>query len=221
MGAISQTNVNFVGSHCGVSIGEDGPSQMGLEDLALFRSIPGSTIFYPSDAVSTERAIELAANTKGITFTRLNRPATAVIYNNNQEFAIGKAFVLKKSKNDQIVLIGAGVTLHEALAASAELAQQGIGARVIDPFTVKPLDQETIIKNIKECGGRAIVVEDHYYEGGLGEAVLSAVSLERNIIVKHIAVPKVPRSGPPTALLDLYGLSAKNIASVAAKVVQL
>ncbi|CAH1103607.1 unnamed protein product [Psylliodes chrysocephalus] len=151
MGAISQTNVNFVGSHCGVSIGEDGPSQMGLEDLALFRSIPGSTVFYPADAVSTERAIELAANTKGITFTRLNRPNTPVIYSNNHVFVVGKANVVKKSDTDQLVLIGGGVTLHEAMTASTMLAKAGINARVIDPFTVKPIDKETIVNNIKEA----------------------------------------------------------------------
>ncbi|KAG5889181.1 hypothetical protein JTB14_033659 [Gonioctena quinquepunctata] len=220
MGAISQTNVNFVGSHCGASIGEDGPSQMGLEDLALFRSIPGSTIFYPGDAVATERAVELAANTKGITFTRINRPNTAVIYANDHVFQVGKANVVKTSAKDQVVLIGGGITLHEAIAASAELAKAGIGARVIDPFTVKPLDKETIVKNIKEVGGRAVVVEDHYYEGGLGEAVLSATALERGIIVKHLAVPTVPRSGPTNALLDLYGISAKHIVAAAQEILK-
>ncbi|KAJ8955400.1 hypothetical protein NQ318_003498 [Aromia moschata] len=162
MGAISQTNVNFIGSHCGVSIGEDGPSQMGLEDIAMFRTIPGSTIFYPGDAVATERAVELAANTKCVTFTRINRPATAVIYPNNQTFSVGKAIVVKKSDKDQVVLIGGGVTLHEAISAANDLAKLGIGARVIDPFTVKPLDKETIVENIKAVGGRAVVVEDHY-----------------------------------------------------------
>ncbi|CAH1153703.1 unnamed protein product [Phaedon cochleariae] len=221
MGAISQSNVNFVGSHCGVSIGEDGPSQMGLEDLALFRSIPGSTVFYPGDAVATERAVELAANTKGITFIRTNRPNTPVIYQNNQVFAVGKAHVVKKSDKDQIVLIGGGVTLHEAITASAELAKAGIGARVIDPFTVKPLDKETIVSNIRQCGGRAVVVEDHYYEGGLGEAVIAAAALERNTVIKHLAVGEVPRSGPPLVLLDKYGLSAKHIVAAAQEVLKI
>ncbi|CAG9855127.1 unnamed protein product [Phyllotreta striolata] len=221
MGAISQTNVNFVGTHCGVSIGEDGPSQMGLEDLAMFRSIPGCTVFYPGDAVATERAIELAANTKGVTFTRLNRPNTPVLYPNDFVFAIGKANVVKQTDKDQVVVIGGGVTLHEAVTASTELSKAGIGVRVIDPFTVKPIDKETIIKNIKEVGGRAVVVEDHYYEGGLGEAVLSAVALERNIIVKHIAVPTIPRSGPPNALLDKYGLSAKHIVEAIQEILKL
>ncbi|XP_066586109.1 transketolase-like protein 2 isoform X2 [Prorops nasuta] len=211
MGAISQTNVNFVGSHCGVSIGEDGPSQMGLEDIAMFRSIPGSTVFYPSDAVSTERAVELAANTKGICFIRTSRPATAVLYENEEPFAIGKAKVIKSSPKDEILVIGAGVTLHEALKAAEELAVAGIYVRIIDPFTIKPLDSGLIVQNAKEVGGRILTVEDHYVEGGLGEAVQSAVSLERNIIVKKLAVTEVPRSGPPDVLLEHYGISASKI----------
>ncbi|XP_012223619.2 transketolase-like protein 2 isoform X2 [Linepithema humile] len=211
MGAISQTNVNFVGSHCGVSIGEDGPSQMGLEDIAMFRTVPGSTIFYPSDAVSTERAVELAANTKGICFIRTSRPATAVLYNNNEPLEIGKAKVVKSSPKDQVLVIGAGVTLHEAIKAADELAKAGLFIRVIDPFTIKPIDAQTIIKNAKEVGGKIITVEDHYPQGGLGEAVQSAVSLEKNIIVKKLAVQDIPRSGPPTVLLNNYGISARNI----------
>lgn len=221
MGAISQTNVNFVGSHCGVSIGEDGPSQMGLEDLAMFRAIPGSTIFYPCDAVATERAIELAANTRGITFTRTNRPATAVIYNNDHVFQVGKANVVKKSADDQVLLIGAGVTLHEALTASNDLAKSGRHARVLDPFTIKPIDKEAIIKHAKECNGRIVTIEDHYAQGGLGEAVLSAVAEERNIVVKVLAVRELPRSGPPNALLDLYGISAKHIVKAVNEVLQI
>ena len=162
MGAISQTNVNFAGSHCGVSIGEDGPSQMGLEDIAMFRTIPGSTVFYPSDAVSCERAVELAANKKGICFIRTSRPNTAVLYDNNEPFAIGKGKVVKKSDKDQVLLIGAGITLYECLNAAGELAKAGINARVIDPFTVKPLDVELIVENGRACNGRIVVVEDHY-----------------------------------------------------------
>ncbi|EDS41351.1 transketolase [Culex quinquefasciatus] len=131
MGAISQTNVNFVGSHCGVSIGEDGPSQMGLEDIAMFRTIPGSTVFYPSDA----RAVELVANTKGVCFIRTSRPNTAVIYDNNEPFHIGKAKIVKQSANDTVLLIGAGITLYEPLNAATELEKSGIHCRVMDPFT--------------------------------------------------------------------------------------
>lgn len=221
MGAISQTNVNFVGSHCGVSIGEDGPSQMGLEDIALFRTIPGSTVFYPSDAVSTERAVELAANTKGVCFIRTSRPNTAVIYGNDEKFVAGKAKVVKQSSKDQVLLIGAGITLYEALNAAAELEKSGVSARVLDPFTVKPLDREAIIANAGKCGGRIVVVEDHYREGGLGEAVLSAVADQRNIVVKHLFVPTVPRSGPPTVLIDMFGVGSRSIIEATHEILQL
>lgn len=212
MGAISQTNVNFVGSHCGVSIGEDGPSQMALEDLAMFRAIPGSTVFYPSDAVSTERAVEIAANTKGVCFIRTSRPNTAILYDNDEQFSVGQAKILRSSDDDKVLIVGAGVTLFEALEAASELqSKHSINARVIDPFTVKPIDAQLIISNAEQCGGKIITVEDHYPEGGLGEAVLSAVAEYPNITVKKLAVTDVPRSGPPNVLLDMFGISAKNI----------
>lgn len=220
MGAISQTNVNFVGSHCGVSIGEDGPSQMGLEDLAMFRAIPGSTVFYPADAVACERAVEFAANTKGICFIRTNRPATSVVYQNDETFAIGKANILKKSNKDTVLIIGGGVTVQEALKAAEELEMSGVNVRVMDPFTVKPIDKDAIIKHAKEVGGRIITVEDHYPQGGLGEAVLSAVAEERDIIVKKLAIPTVPRSGPPSALLEYYGISTKHIVAAAQEILK-
>ncbi|KAK9498139.1 hypothetical protein O3M35_004017 [Rhynocoris fuscipes] len=211
MGAISQSNVNFVGSHCGVSIGEDGPSQMGLEDLALFRTIPGSTVFYPSDAVSCERAVELAANTKGICYIRTSRPNTAIIYENNHVFKIGQAEVILSSASDKVLIIGAGVTLHEAIKAASTLGKSGISCRIMDLFTIKPLDAASIIKNANECQNKIIVVEDHYYEGGIGEAVNSVVAPLGTIKVKHLAVGEVPRSGPPTVLLNKYGISSENI----------
>lgn len=211
MGAISQTNTNFVGSHCGVSIGEDGPSQMGLEDIALFRTVPGSTVFYPSDAVSCERAIELAANTPGICYIRTSRPATSVLYKNDEVFQVGKAKIVKQSKSDKVLVIGAGVTTHEALTAAAELTKSGVNIRVLDPFVIKPIDAEAIIKHAKECGGKIVTVEDHYPAGGLGEAVLSAVASEPGIIVTKLAVNEVPRSGPSNVLLDKYGINAKSI----------
>lgn len=154
MAAISQSKANFAGSHAGVSIGEDGPSQMALEDLAMFRAIQGSVVFYPSDAVSTERACALAANHAGITFIRTSRPATPVIYDNDEEFAVGKAKVVRSSPEDQITVIGAAVTLFEALAAADELAKEGIHIRVIDPFTIKPIDKETLLQAAKETGGK-------------------------------------------------------------------
>jgi transketolase len=187
---------------------------MGLEDIALFRTIPGSTIFYPADAVSTERAVELAANTKGVCFIRTSRPATAVIYGNNEVFRVGEAKIVKQSANDQVLLIGAGITLYEAFTAAAELEKSsGIHVRVLDPFTIKPLDRDSIIRNAAECGGRIVVVEDHYKEGGLGEAVMCAVADQRNIVVKHLAVPDIPRSGPPSVLIDLYGIGSRHIIS--------
>lgn len=128
---------------------------------------------------------------------------------------------MKKSNNDQILVVGAGITLSEALRAATDLASQGVGVRVLDPFTIKPLDREAVIQNARECGGRVVTVEDHYPEGGLGEAVLSAVAEERDIVVRKIAVPKVPRSGSPEALLDYYGLSAKNITKVIQEVLKL
>uniref|UniRef100_A0A9J8CFA5 Transketolase n=1 Tax=Cyprinus carpio carpio TaxID=630221 RepID=A0A9J8CFA5_CYPCA len=211
MAAISQSNVNLVGSHCGVSIGEDGPSQMALEDLAMFRAIPTCTVFYPSDGVSTERAVELAANTKGICFIRTSRPDTAVIYDAGEKFEVGKAKVVRQSDKDQVTVIGAGVTLHEALAAHDQLAKEGVNIRIIDPFTIKPLDASTIVASARATGGRVITVEDHYKEGGLGEAVLSAVGEEPGIVVHRLAVSHVPHSGKPQELLDMFGISAKSI----------
>lgn len=212
MGAISQTNVNFVGSHVGVSIGEDGPSQMALEDISMFRSVPGSTVFYPSDAVSCERAVELAANTKGVCFIRTSRPNTAVIYENNEHFAIGQAKIVAKSDNDVVTVVGAGVTLYEALKARTALASENVHIRVVDPFTVKPIDRDTLVANAKATGGRVVVVEDHYPEGGLGEAVKSALAGERDVVVHHLAVDRVPRSGKPDELIEKFGIDSKAIA---------
>lgn len=206
MGVISQTNLNVVGSHCGVSIGEDGPSQMGLEDIAMFRTLPGCTVFYPSDAVSTERAVELAANTKGICYIRVSRPATEVVYKNEEPFQIGKAKVLHKSDKDVALVIAAGITLSQANKAYDKLKANGINVRIMDPFTIKPIDSDGILKNAKECGGRIVVVEDHYPEGGIGDAVLDVVANQREIVVKKMCVREVPRSGPPMVLLEKYGI---------------
>ncbi|XP_051011723.1 transketolase-like protein 2 [Acomys russatus] len=209
--AVSQTSINFIGSHCGVPVGEDGPSQMILEDLAMFRSIPHCTVFYPSDAVATERAVYLAAVTKGVCFIRTSRPKTAVIYTSQENFVIGQAKVIRRSAADKVTVIGAGVTLHEALVAADELAQQGISVRVIDPFTVKPLDVATIVQSAKATGGRVVTVEDHCREGGIGEAVCAAVAREPDVIVRHLAVRGVPPSGQPGELLELCGISARHI----------
>lgn len=221
MGVISQTNLNVVGSHCGVSIGEDGPSQMALEDIAMFRSLPGCTLFYPSDAVSTERAVELAANTRGICFVRVSRPATAVIYGNDEQFQIGKAKIVRRSNSDQVLVIASGITLSESIAAADLLAAKGINIRVMDPFTIKPLDVAAVKEHAAACGGRVITVEDHYPEGGLGDAVLGAVADCRNVVVRKLAVNAVPRSGPPMELLEMFGISANCIARAVNDVVKL
>uniref|UniRef100_A0A3B3D6K8 transketolase n=1 Tax=Oryzias melastigma TaxID=30732 RepID=A0A3B3D6K8_ORYME len=214
MAAISESNINLCGSHCGVSIGEDGPSQMGMEDLAMFRAIPASTIFYPSDAVSTEKAVELAANTKGLCFIRTSRPETNIIYNCNEDFHVGQA---KVSNEDHATVIGAGVTLHEALSAAEILKKERINIRVIDLFTIKPLDTKTIIENGRATRGRIITVEDHYYEGGLGEAVCSAVVNEPGFTVHRLAVSQMPRSGKPHELLHIYGIDRDAIAQAVRK----
>lgn len=211
MGAISQANIKCAGSHAGISIGEDGPSQMALEDLAMFRTIPGCVVFYPSDAVSCERATELAANYKGIVFIRTSRPNTPVLYANNEKFEIGKSKVVRKSGSDKALVIGAGITLHEALSAADTLKKQGVDIRVLDIFCLKPIDKAAIVANAKECHGRIVVVEDHYPEGGIGDAVASAIALERNIVIKHLAVRGVPRSGPSAALLNMFGIDAEHI----------
>lgn len=212
MAAVSQSNLNMAGSHCGVSIGEDGPSQMALEDIAAFRAIPNLVYFYPSDAVSACRAVELAANYQHMTFIRTSRPATTVIYDNDETFEIGKAKVVKKSDSDKAVVIGAGITFESAMNASKILAEQGINVRVIDLFTIKPLDKDCIVENVKACGGNIVTVEDHYPEGGIGEAVAGVLS-QAGIPVHHkiLAVGEIPRSGPPTVLLKMFGIDETSV----------
>lgn len=211
MGAISETNVNFCGSHPGISIGADGASQMALEDIAMFRAIPGSTVFYPSDAVSCERAVELAANTKGICFIRSTRADTPVLYSGTEPFQVGKAKVVRQSGGDKVTIIGAGVTLDEAIKAADSLSTEGINVRVIDPFTIKPLDKETILAAAKATGGKVLTVEDHYPQGGIGEAVAGALAGHSDIIIKSLCVRKVPRSGTKDGLMALFGINADHI----------
>ena len=209
MAGISRSNVKFCGSHAGVSIGEDGPSQMGLEDLAMFRAVPESVILYPSDAVSTERLVAEAARRRGICYIRTSRPKTPVLYSNEDRFPIGGSKVLRKSANDRVTVIGAGITVHEALKAAAKLEAEGMPIRVIDAYSVKPIDAAGILNAAKETGGRVVVVEDHYDEGGLGDAVLNVVGNQGRVV--KLAVREIPHSGPPEALLDKYGISADHI----------
>jgi transketolase len=210
--------VKFSGSHCGVSIGEDGPSQMGLEDLAMFRAIPGSVILYPSDAVSTERCVELAASAHGIVYIRTTRPKTPVLYGSEEAFTIGGLKVVRQSEGDRVTVVAAGVTLHEALKAWEELSGQRIPIRIIDLYSVKPLDREGLVAAARATGGGLLTVEDHYPQGGLGDAVLEALAGEA-IRVHKLAVTELPRSGPPEALLDRYGISARHIADKVREVV--
>jgi transketolase len=193
------------GSHAGVSIGEDGPSQMALEDLATARAIVGSTVLYPCDAVSAERLTEAAALQGGIVYIRTSRPKTKVIYGNDEGFPVGGSKVLRSSPQDRAAIVGAGVTVFGALEAHEALKKDGIAVRVIDLYSVKPLDEETLRKAARETG-RVVTVEDHYAAGGIGEAVAAAVS--GLAPVRALAVREVPRSGQPAELMRAYGIDA-------------
>lgn len=209
MGAISRANLKLCGSHAGVSIGEDGPSQMGLEDLAMMRAIYGSTVFYPSDAVAAERLVELAARTAGIVYLRTTRAETPILYGPEEEFTAGGCKVLRSSREDRATLIGAGITLHEALKAYETLQGAGIHVRVIDLYSVKPLDARTLLQAAQETGV-IVTVEDHYPEGGLGDAVLGVI-VNEDCIYRKLAVSGLPRSGKPAELLEMFGISAGHI----------
>jgi len=211
MGAISQTNVNLVGSHCGISIGPDGPSQMALEDIAMFRAIPTCSVFYPSDAISAAYSIKIAANTPGMCFIRTTREDTPVLYTGSEGFACGKSIILKENTADQVVVIGAGITLHEALKAYEKLAAEGIYIKVVDIFCVKPVDKELILGAARSCNGKIITVEDHYPEGGIGEAVAGALSEEMGIVIKKLAVNSIPYSGKSGDLLDRFNINSRAI----------
>ena len=205
MAGISRSNVKFCGSHAGVSIGEDGPSQMGLEDLALFRALPESVVLYPADAVATEACVRLAAAHAGPVYLRTTRPKTPAIYQADHAFAVGGLTVLRESEHDRLTIVAAGITLHEALAAHGELATSGVAVRVIDLYGVKPVDAAALRRAAAAAGGQILTVEDHYAEGGLGDAVTEAVA-EVGIIVHRLAVREIPHSGPARALLERYGI---------------
>jgi len=201
----SDPNIKFAGSHAGVSIGEDGPSQMALEDMAMMRAILNSVVLYPSDAVSTERLVEEAAKHDGIVFIRTTRMETPILYGPEEKFVIGGCKVLRKSEKDRATVIGAGVTLHEALAAYEALKKEGILIRVIDLYSIKPIDGATLRQAASDT--RAIItVEDHYPEGGMGEAVRTALS-NSQVPIHCLAVRKKPKSGKPSELLDYEEIS--------------
>jgi transketolase len=213
MAAISRSNLNLCGSHCGVSIGEDGPSQMALEDMAMFRAVHGSAVFYPSDAVSTERLTEAMARRPGINYLRTSRPKFPIIYSTQDGFPIPGFKTLRQSAQDVVTVIGAGVTLHESLKAADQLKTEGIAIRVIDLYCVKPIDGKALGEQIRATGGRLITVEDHWSEGGLGEAVFTALAEVGVAASKSrlLAVNKMPHSGKPDELVDMFGISARHI----------
>ncbi len=213
MAAYSSSNIKICGSHVGVSIGEDGPSQMGLEDLAMFRPIPGCLVLYPSDAVSSEACVAAAAAHKGMCYIRTSRPATPILYPAGEAFPVGGSKILRKGEADAVTVVAAGITVHEALKACDALKKEGIGLRVVDAYSVAPLDADGILREVAATGGRVVVVEDHYPAGGLGEAVAAALAGKAALV--HLCVRELPRSGKPDELLERFGISASHIVRAA------
>jgi transketolase len=210
MAAISNVDVKLTGSHAGVSIGEDGPSQMALEDLALYRAEPNCTVLYPCDAVSAERLLALMAYRPGPAYMRTSRPKTPVIYAADETFAIGGLKVLRESAADVATVIGAGITVFEALKAYDQLKAAGTAIRVIDLYSLQPIDKAGLVAAGRATGGRLITVEDHYAAGGVGDAVAEAVA-DAGFTVRRLAVREIPRSGKPEELVERFGISAKHI----------
>jgi len=211
MAAISNVGIKLTGSHAGVSIGEDGPSQMALEDLAMYRAEPNYTVLYPSDAVCAERLLVEMAYHAGPAYMRTSRPKTPVIYDNEEKFPIGGLKVLRQSAGDAVTVIGAGVTLFEALKAYDRLKAAGTSIRVIDLYSVQPVDKAALIAAGKATGGHLITVEDHYAAGGIGDSVAEAVA-DAGLTVHRLAVREIPRSGKPEELVERFGISAAHIA---------
>ena len=217
MAGISGVNIALVGSHAGVEIGQDGPSQMALEDIAALRAVHGSVVLYPADATATVALVGQMAHTDGIVYLRTTRGAYPVIYPAGETFPVGGCKVHRAGPRDQVALIGAGVTLHECLAAANELAAVGVPTRVIDLYSVKPLDRDTLVAACHVTGSRLVIVEDHYPEGGIGGAVLEALADAGvpALRVAHLAVSTLPGSGTPAELLDAAGISARHIVAAA------
>jgi transketolase len=207
MASIGRLNVKLVGTHAGISIGEDGPSQMGLEDLAMMCAEPDFTVLYPADATAAWRATSLIAHHHGPCYLRTGRPAGPILYGPDEPFAIGKCKVLRRSDQDRALIVAAGVTVQEALLAHEVLRDEGTPVRVIDLFSVQPIDREELIASARAVGGNVITVEDHYEHGGIGDAVLSAFAGER-FRVRKLAVRDIARSGKPAELLEAFGISA-------------
>ena len=211
-----QLNVKLTGSHAGISIGEDGPSQMALEDLAMTRAVPDCAVIYPCDAVSTERLVVEMSKYHGLAYMRTSRPKTDIIYSLDEQFPIGGSKVLRQSATDVATVVGAGVTVFEALKAYDLLKAQNINIRVIDAYSVQPVDAAGLVAAGKATGGRIITVEDHYLVGGLGDAVAEGVA-SAGLAVERMAVRELPRSGQPNELLERFGISAKHIVDAVRK----
>jgi transketolase len=212
MAAISGANIRLSGSHAGVSIGEDGPSQMALEDLAMMRAVHGSTVLQPCDANQTARLVAEMADTEGIAFLRTLRPKTPVIYDPSEDFPIGGSKIVRSSEEDVVSIVATGITVHEAIKAADELQDSGVAVRIIDAYSIKPIDGESLRAAARATGGMVVAVEDHWPEGGLGEAVLSALSGEAYPLhFEHLAVRDMPGSGKSEELMDAAGISANHI----------
>ncbi|MDH5727167.1 MAG: transketolase, partial [Nitrospira sp.] len=219
MAAISGSNIKLVGTHVGVSIGEDGPSQMGLEDIAMMAAQPNVTVLYPSDGNSMYRLIEVTANHKGMVYVRAGRPKSPVLYGPEEMFHIGGSKILRESPSDVLTIVSAGVTLFEALKAYDQLKAAGITVRVIDLYSIAPIDRNTLLGSGRSTQGRILTVEDHYAHGGLGDAVLSAVATE-GIKVHKLAVREIPHSGKPEELVDHYGIGVRSIVEAATQFIK-
>jgi transketolase len=220
MAAVSRSSLRVVGTHGGVEIGRDGPSQMGLEDLAMMRSVHGSTVLYPSDAACAAKLVERMAETPGISYLRVTRGGYTVLYGPEEEFPVGGSKVLRQRGDDEVTLVGAGVTLHHCLAAADGLATAGAHARVIDAYSVKPIDRDTLVAAARTTQGRVVVAEDHYPEGGLGCAVIEALAgTGLALRVAHLAVRSMPTSGRPEELLRAAGISAEHIVAAAHRLI--
>jgi len=218
MAGISNLNIKLAGSHAGVSIGEDGPSQMALEDLAMMRAVPNCTVLYPCDAMSTERLVMAAAAHKGMVYIRTTRPATPVIYGADEKFEIGGSKVIRDAPLAVATIVAAGITVFEALKASDELLEAGTPIRVIDAYSIEPVDVATLVDSARQTGNALITVEDHYVNGGLGDAVSAAVGA-LGIQVHRLAVKDIPRSGQPDELFDRYGISTAHIVATVRRLI--
>ncbi|HXF93266.1 MAG TPA: transketolase [Nitrospiraceae bacterium] len=219
MAAIGQANIKLVGTHVGVSIGEDGPSQMGLEDIAMMAAQPGVVVLYPSDAVAMHRLVEAAARHRGVVYLRAGRPKSPVLYGNEETFQIGGSKVVRQSPSDALTIVAAGVTLFEALKAHDQLKAAGIAVRIIDLYSVAPIDRATLLDSARATQGRVLTVEDHYEHGGIGDAVLNALGSE-GIRVHKLAIREIPRSGKPEELIDHFGIGARSIVETAKRIVK-